>query len=212
MIASLQNRRRCSPVSADARRENRRARAGFPARFRALAAAPYLIRRRFAEDRQTLLLGRIADLPDAGAVRLKAIFSSGNLRFLAENGRTSSGKFGERESPTAKPPQPQQRSLQRAHSVLGPSLPVPAGADAGMLGGWPSWPSCKAGSQPAGKPPAPPVRTARVQTTTLHFPNPPRLQRKRREVGDGSPNCRLPLRKPSPEPTPQSRENGRDGW
>ena len=101
-IASLQNRRRCSPVSADARRENRRARAGFPARFRALAAAPDLIRRRFAEDRQTLFLGRIADLPDARAVRLKAIFSSGNLRFLAENGRTTSGKFGERGIPTAK--------------------------------------------------------------------------------------------------------------
>jgi hypothetical protein len=44
------------------------------------------------------------------------------------------GKFGERVIPAAKPPRPQQRSLRRAHSVLGPSLPVPAGADAGMLG------------------------------------------------------------------------------
>ena len=35
-------------------------------------------------------------------MRLKAIFSSGNLRFLAENGRTTSGKFGERGIPTAK--------------------------------------------------------------------------------------------------------------
>jgi hypothetical protein len=39
-----------------------------------LAAVPYLISRRFAEDRQTLFLGRIADLPDARAVRLRDLF------------------------------------------------------------------------------------------------------------------------------------------
>ncbi len=74
MIASLQNRRRCSPILADARRENRRGRAEFPTWFPALAAVPYLISRRFAEDRQTLFLGRIADLPDARAVRLRDLF------------------------------------------------------------------------------------------------------------------------------------------
>ena len=52
------------------------------------------------------------------------------------------------------------------------------------------------------------TRTAGQPTTTLQFPNPPRLQRTRREVGDASPKCRLPQRKPSPESTPKAGRTG----
>ena len=50
--------------------------------------------RSFRENPQTRFFGRIASLPGVDFVRLYAIIPSRNLRFLPENGRTISGKFG----------------------------------------------------------------------------------------------------------------------
>jgi hypothetical protein len=79
-------------------------------------------------------------------------------------------------------------------------------------GKWPSLPSWQAGFQPAGMPPAPPARTARLQTPTLHLPTPPQLERKRREVGGvftsaaSRRECHRRRRT-----TQQRRANGRNG-
>jgi len=50
--------------------------------------------RSFRENPQTRFFGRIAGLPGVGFVRLYAIFSSRNLRFLPGNGRKFFEKFG----------------------------------------------------------------------------------------------------------------------
>ena len=52
------------------------------------------------------------------------------------------------------------------------------------VGGWPSWPSWQAGFQPAGKPPAPPARTAAFPPPSFSFQTRPDRPRRRRRISN----------------------------